>query len=692
MKVLLSWLKDFVDIDVSVQKLADTLTIGGLEVGDIQPAGADYILDIEVTPNRPDCLSIMGAARECAVGLNKTFIPHRLVFLPKTSMAYIKETEFGVKIKAQEACLRYIGKVLLDVDIAPSPDFIRERLEKIGLRSINNVVDITNYILIETGQPMHAFDYDKIQGKQIVVRFAREGEKIITIDDEERQLSKRDLVIADSRRPIALAGIMGGRDTEVTSKTKKVVLESAFFHPQTIRETAQRHALTTEASYRFERGVDFPMVDTASVYAVDLIRRYASKDSSKPTVVIDKAIDVITKQVPLSSKVILKYEDIEKVLGIMPSAFWIRRLIKNLGCEIAAVSKEGLKIQAPSFRGDLKTSIDYIEEIARFYGYDKILAQKLPELIVEKESALANFSETGFENRIRDILVTTGLSEVITYALLSEEEIARFKMKKALFLKNPLAKSYSALRPSILPSLLKAAEYNFNRGIYDLAVFELGKIYLDINGKPAERKVAGVLLSGKKYQDYFGNEMEYNFYDLKSVIETILGNFGINDYSIKETKQVFLSGSCSARIDMSAEQAAILGEASDEAKAYYDLKRDIYIGEVYLDTIKEVMEGEIQYHEVGQYPAVIRDISLLLSKEVPAGEIMKHIEGRDSLIREIEVIDVYEGRQIPPDKKSITIRIKFQSNEKTLKDTEVDKIYEEAKEILLRELPCQIRK
>jgi len=692
MKVLLSWLKDFVDIDVSVQKLADALTISGLEVGDIQPAGEDYVLDIEVTPNRPDCLSIMGIARECAVGLNKTFIPHRLVFLPKTSSAYIKETGFGVKIQAQEACPRYIGRVLLGVEIAPSPDFIRERLEKIGLRSINNIVDIINYILIETGQPMHAFDYDKIQGKQIVVRFAREGETIITIDEEERQLSKQDLVIADNRRPVALAGIMGGRETEVTANTKRVILESAFFRPQTIRESAKRHALTTEASYRFERGVDFPTVETASVYAVDLIRKYASKDSNKTTVVMDKTVDVITKQVPLSSKVVLKYKDIEKVLGIMPSAFWIRRLIKSLGCEIAAVSKEGLKIQAPSFRGDLKTSIDYIEEIARFYGYDKIPAQELPRLMVEKESVLGSFSETGFESRIRDMLIAAGLSEVITYALLSEEEIARFRIKNVLSLKNPLVKNYSVLRPSILPSLLKVAEYNFNHGTYDLAVFELGKVYLRMNGKPFERKVAGLLLSGKKYRDYFGNEMDYNFYDLKSVIETILSNFGIDGYSIKETKQVFLSGNCSARIEVLAKQAAILGEVSDEVKTYYNLKRDIYIGEVYLDTIKEEMKTAVRYQEIGQYPGVIRDISLLLPKEVAAGEIIKHIEGGDSLIREIDVIDVYEGKQIPPDKKSITVRIKFQSSERTLKDTEVDEIYEKIKEILLRELPAQIRK
>ncbi|MDP8233508.1 MAG: phenylalanine--tRNA ligase subunit beta [Candidatus Saelkia tenebricola] len=692
MKVLLSWLKDFVDIDVSVEQLADTLTKNGLEVGEIQSVGEDFVLDIEITPNRPDCLSIVGVARECAIGLSKRFTPPRLIFLPKISSAYLKETKFGVTIGAQEACLRYIGRVLLDVEIAPSPDFIKERLEKIGLRSINNVVDITNYILIETGQPMHAFDYDKIEGKQIIVRFAKEGEQIISLDETQRQLSKQDLVIADIKRPIALAGIMGGYDTEVTSKTRNVVLESAFFHPQTIRKAAQRHALTTEASYRFERGVDFPTVDTASVYAVDLISKYASRSSNKTTVIIDKTVDVIIKQVALSSKVVLKYEDVEKVLGIMPSVFWIRKLIKNLGCEIMSVSKESLKIQAPSTRSDLKINIDYIEEIARFYGYDKIPSQGLPELMVEKEPVLKNFSEKDFENQAKDVFIKTGLREVITYALLSEDEIEELKIKNTLPLKNPLAKSYSVLRPVIFPSLLKVAKYNFNRGVYDLAIFELGKVYSSINSEPCERKVAGILLSGKKYQDCFGNEIEYNFYDLKFAVETLLSYFKISDYSIKEAKQMFFSNSCSAEISVSNEKSALIGKVSGKIKTYYDLKRDIYIGEIYLDTIKKGMKNVIRHQKITQYPFIDRDFSLLLPKAVSAGEIIEHIQGKNDLICAVDIIDVYEGKQIPLDMKSITIRIRFQSDEKTLKDVEVDRICEGVKETLVKELPCQIRK
>jgi len=418
MKVLYSWLNDFVPIDVLPQELADSLTMAGLEVTQIEKVGDDWLLEIEVTPNRPDCLSVVGIARECAVVLGKRIKPPKIPFIPHTSAARIRENEFEVIIENSEACPRYIARILLNVEIKPSPDFIRERLEKIGLRPINNVVDITNYVLLELGQPMHAFDYDKLQGKKIIVRFAHQGEKIITLDDEERTLTTEDLIIADCNRAVALAGIMGGKNTEVSPDTKNVLLESAYFDPLTIRRTSQRLALTTESSYRFERGVDFVNVEQASLYVLDLIKKYCSP-SKRVQVHIDKNVDLIKKHVPVSSKVILKFSEVEKALGILPSAFWIRRIIQRLGCEIVSVTKDGLKIQSPSFRRDLKQPIDYIEEIVRLYGYDKIPEKDLPEIKVSQEDLLIEFGDSQFESQVRDVCQRLGLNEVISYALLS---------------------------------------------------------------------------------------------------------------------------------------------------------------------------------------------------------------------------------------------------------------------------------
>ncbi|MDP8252820.1 MAG: phenylalanine--tRNA ligase subunit beta [Candidatus Kaelpia aquatica] len=702
MKVLLSWLKDFIDIDVSVKELSASLTMIGLEVTSVDKIEEDdYLLDIEVTPNRPDCLSVLGLAREVGLALDKRAKHPRVVFLPRTSVACIKEAGFDITIEDGNACPRYIGRVLLGVRVQPAPDFIKDRLQNMGVRSINNVVDITNYLLLELGQPMHAFDYDKIKDHKIVVRKARKNEKIVTIDGVERELNTEDLVIADSKQPVALAGIMGGLATEVTAKTKNVLLESAYFDPPLIRRTAQRHGLMTESSYRFERGVDFVMVDTASKCAVDLIRKHASDNSlTNPTVVIDKAKDLIKKQLPLSSKVVLKFEDIEKKIGILPSSFWIRKTIKNLGCEPLSISKNMIKIEAPSYRRDLSSSIDYIEEIARLYGYDNIPVQELSTLELSSEEKLKEFNSGDLTNKVKDYLVREGLHETISYALLSKDEAARLDFPNMIFLDNPLVKSYSVLRPSIMPSLLKTAEYNFNRMNYNLALFESGKTYSyaqqesdELEGlkEPREIKAAAILLSGIKYRNCFGQELKHTFFDLKTIIERILNNFGIRDYNITTDQNHLYADSCSAKIMLGNDKIASLGKVSDEIKDYYGLKREVYIGEIVLDLVERFQKDDSKYKEISQYPAIERDISLVLSKSIAVAEVLFKIKDRDDLIQNVEIIDIYEGKQVGLGKKSIAVRIKFQSLERTLKDEEVDRIEAGIKDVLCAELSCQIR-
>jgi len=693
MKVICSWLKDFVNIDVSVKELSEVLTMAGFEVTSIdQIADDDYLLDIEVTPNRPDCLSILGLAREIGLALDKKTEHPKVVFLPRSSAASIKETGFDVTIEDGNDCPRYIGRVLLDVCIKESPDFIKDRLQKIGMRSINNVVDITNYLLLQLGQPMHAFDYDKVKGHKIIVRRAKKGEKIITIDEVERELTPEDLIIADSKSPIAIAGIMGGLETEVTQNTKNVLLESAYFNPPLIRRTAQKQGLMTESSYRFERGVDFVMTDIASKTAVDLIRKYGSNhNSNKPTVVIDKAKDIIKKQIPLSVNVVLEVKDIEKKLGIIPSSFWIRQVIKGLGCELLSISKDRIKIGSPSYRSDLKNSIDYIEEIARVYGYNNIPAKELPALKVSSRKSLEEFNDDGFKDRVKDFLVREGLHETINYALLSTEEAENLKFSNMIYLDNPLASSYSVLRPSLLPSLLKVANYNFNRMNYNLSFFELGKTYIYYQNEPQESETAAIMLSGIKYQDCFGGELSCTFFDIKAIIERTLNNFGIDGYNIVTDRNRFYSNSCSAKIMLGDKQLAALGEASSDIKGYYDLKREVYLGEIMLDVVESFQTDGFRCKKISQYPIIERDISLVLSKNITAAEVLSKIKDRDSLIAKAEIVDVYDGKQIEAGKKSLAVRIQFQSLERTLKDEEVDKIESDIKDILCKDLSAQIR-
>ncbi len=699
MKVLLSWLKDFVDIDIPIQELSLSLTMAGLEVESVEEVEeGDYLLDIEVTPNRPDCLSVVGLAREVGITLDKKTEHPKVVFLPRSSAASTKGAGFDITIENGDDCPRYIGRVLLDVQVKETPDFIRNRLHKIGIRSINNVVDITNYLLFELGQPMHVFDYDKIKDHKIIVRRAKKNEKIVTIDGIERELNAEDLVIADSKRPIALAGIMGGLETEVTERTKNVLLESAYFNPSLIRRTAQKHGLMTDSSYRFERGVDFVMVDGASKSAVDLIRKHASdKDSTQPTVIVDRAKDLIKKQVPLTSKAILKFEDIERKIGVLPSSFWIRKTFKSLGCELLSISKDMIKIGAPSYRSDLTSSIDYIEEIARIYGYDNIPAQGLPDLEVSSEENLKEFNDSGFKERVKDYLVRERLHETISYALLSKDEAGRLNFPNVISLDNPLVKSYSVLRPSIMPSLLKIAEYNFNRTNYDLALFELGKVYSYFEQKPEgakepkEDKAVAILLSGIKYQDCFGEELNYTFFDLKAIIERVLNKFGIRDCSVIADQNSFYADSCSAKIMLGDDKIASLGKVSEEIGDYYGLKREVYLGEIRLDLVERFKKDEFKYSEISQYPAIERDISLILPQPTTAAEALSKIKDKDDLIRSVEVIDIYEGKQIGQGKKSLAIRIQFQSLERTLKDEEVDRIEAEIKKVLCEELSCQIR-
>ncbi|MGE4357715.1 MAG: phenylalanine--tRNA ligase subunit beta, partial [Candidatus Omnitrophota bacterium] len=441
MKVTYNWLKDFVEIKISPPLLAEKLTMAGLEVVSLEKFDDDWVFEIEITTNRPDWLSVLGIAREISAITGKRFKYPRL----KSTVSYQSVTALPLKIRIEDkkGCLRYIGRIIDNVEIKPSPSWLQKRLIAVGLRPINNVVDITNYYLIETGQPMHAFDYDKIEGKTIIVRRAKEGEEIVTIDGERRKLDSSILVIADEIKPIAIAGIMGGKDSEVSDSTKTILLESAYFEPITIRRASQKLGLVTESSYRFERKVDLGTVYQAPLFALELIRKFAS--SHKKRIISGKMIDLGLKE--KEDKVIcLNIRRVSDFLGKEITSEEIEDILEKLGFYVRK-KKLFWEVQIPSFRRDIEIEEDLIEEIARIYGYDKFpltlpRSEKIPQFVIDN-------SLQEMKKKIYETLLGMGFTEVITYSLVGKVLLGRTNLnytEEWLRVSNYLSKEQEFLR------------------------------------------------------------------------------------------------------------------------------------------------------------------------------------------------------------------------------------------------------
>ncbi|MBU1061665.1 MAG: phenylalanine--tRNA ligase subunit beta, partial [Candidatus Omnitrophica bacterium] len=471
MRVSLDWLNDFITVKGDVNKVQHSLTMIGLEVTSILDIEDDKVMDIEVTPNRPDCLCILGIARELAAALNKP-----LKIPPSISKNIMKKGRDGGSVKIEVSnkkdCSRYIGCILKNVKLSPSPGWLVSRLNAMGVRSINNIVDITNYTLFETGQPLHAFDFDKLEGKKIIVRRAKNGEDIVTIDGVKRELDPSILVIADAKKPVAIAGIMGGKDTEIASDTKNILLESAYFEPNIIRKTQRKLGLASESSYRFERGVDPGMVLSASARAQELIREIASGRVS------GKISDIGTK-ISVTKEILLSLDEIPRILGIEISSQKAIDFFKRLSLFAAKKGKGKVLVRIPSYRQDLERDIDLIEELARLYGYDKVPA-KIPRFTIQKTYEEEKKESTNLEKEAKRILSSLGMNEIVTYTLTSRFSIEALggSFDEVIRLKNPLSSNQEFMRASLASEMLEVMSWNLNRGNTLIQLFELNKVYL----------------------------------------------------------------------------------------------------------------------------------------------------------------------------------------------------------------------
>jgi len=685
MRVSFDWLKDLVASKIEVNKARDFLTMAGLEIASSADIEGDHVMEIEVTPNRPDCLSVLGIARELSAASGV------LIKLPESVRKnYMKKgsARGGAKIEIldKNACTRYVGSTMKNVKVGPSPKWLSQRLGAMGVRSVNNIADITNYVLFELGQPLHAFDLDKLEKNRVVVRRAKKGESIVTIDGINRTLDSNILVIADASKPVAIAGIMGGKNTEITDSTKNILIESACFDPVIVRKACRQLGLASESSYRFERGVDQAMIFAASSRAQELIKETAGGRLAGK---ISDAGAGIEKE----KEITLSLDEVPRILGINIASEDIKDIFKKLN--LSPVKKKNkITVTIPSYRTDLGKDIDLIEEVARLYGYDKI-PSRLPAFTPHKTYQLEK--KTAYlENEIRRILCGMGLNEIMTYSLTSRNAMEHLgiSLENLVSLKNPMSSQQEIMRPSLLSEMLEVLNWNLNRKNSLLQLFELNKVYImnKATGQAEETMRLSIGICGNKPGNWKEKPRELDLFDLKGIIEILLDYIGAADYKIEKTEHSSLKENMAIAVNVNAKACGVFGEVKEDVARKFDIKRKVYMAEFSLDSLLSCANLKKTYKSLPKYPSIKRDIAILLDDTINASGIYDVIkEEARELVKSVDVFDLYKGQQIQEGKKSLAYTIEYRSDERTLNDKEVNEIHKKVQDALTKRLGAQIR-
>jgi phenylalanyl-tRNA synthetase beta chain len=633
------------------------------------------VVEFEITSNRPDCFSVVGLAREAAVTYRKVF--------NKPVIAY-NETDgnvsdyTSVEVLDSDLCPRYMAKVIKNVKIEPSPAWLRNRLRACGVRTINNIVDITNYVMLEYGQPMHAFDLNDISGSKIVVRRAKENEVIETLDEQERKLDSSMLVICDVDKPIAVAGVMGGANSEITSDTNTILFESANFEPSSVRITAKKLGMRTESSSRFEKGLDPIDAENAIKRACQLITELGAGE------VVYGAIDV--KDFKENKREIkLRADKINSFLGLDLSNDYMIDILQRLEFE---VDKENMIVKVPTFRPDVLVEADIAEEIARFYGYDNI---KPTLLSGEAVQGGKNYSQK-IEEEIKKALIGEGFYEIETYSFTTPKvfDLLNVPMESSLreyiTIMNPLGEENSIMRTTTISSMLETLARNYSHRAEEVKLFEIGRVYLPkklpLNELPEEKEKVTLGMYGS-----------YDFYDLKGSIEELLDRLGIYDYEILPCNDnpIFHPGR-TALLKKDDKEFALLGEIYPTVLENYEIKCRAYVAEIDFESLKEMADFEVEYKQLPKYPSMSRDLALVVKDEIFVNQIEKIIkECAGNLLETITLFDIYKGKQIPEGMKSVAYSIVFRADNRTLKDDEVNTIFNVTVEKLRSNLGAKLR-
>ena len=658
MKISYEWLREYVNTKMRPEKLSHLLTMAGHEVESIEHKNQDVVFDMEITPNRSDCLSHIGMAKEVAAVTDKS------LKLPKVTLNAKTKTKvtFKVEIEDSSLCSRYSCRVLKDLKVSQSPKWLIRRLESIGLRPINNVVDSTNFVLFETGQPLHAFDADKIDGKTIYIRNARKNEKIVTLDGVERLLSPSMLIIADQSKPIAIAGVMGGKDTEVTNATKNILLESAYFNNISVRRTAAKLSLSTDSSYRFERGIDIDSVVASSDRASSLI-----VDIAKATTL--NISDYGIKKKPIV-KIDLRSKQLNKVLGTDLNSKQITSVLEKLGFKVTGTSL--MEIIAPSYRHDVSREADLIEEVARIFGYENIETIPL-SVIVTDENELSKRARAKREIT-KNFLISSGYSEALTYSLLSKQAIkdTAFSEDNLVVIRNPLSKEQEAMRQSLLPGLLKAVSYNLSRQVYDIKFYELSNIYFKQDLHYKEEPSLAIIEYGKLKTKQSSPINSSPMFDIKGAVTSLSERLSIKDLSFENTTHpLFVKGQTIAVLS-EGRLIGTIGKIKESIAKTFNIKGAVFAGEFNFDQILLSSTLVKSYKVLPRFPYSYRDISFALENQIPYKEIASLIKKTGGpFIESIELLSEYQHKDIGKDKRALALRVLFRAKEKTLTEDEI---------------------
>lgn len=641
----------------------------------------DVIFELEITPNRPDCLSMIGVCREIRAETgNPVSLPD--ILLEENDIDINRKT--SVTIDAPDLCSRYAARLIQGVKIGESPEWLKKRLESIGIGVINNIVDATNFVMMEYGQPLHAFDYDKLAENRIVVRRASNGEKLTTLDEDERELTPDMLVIADADQPVALAGVMGGYDSEITESTCDVLLESANFSASSIRSTSKKLGIHTEASYRFEREADPEGVITALDRATQLIVEIAGGSTCKGIVDVYPG-----KSEPLQIK--LRIERVNFILGTELVTPEIDRILMNLGFDVIQQDDNIFQVTLPSYRPDITREIDLIEEIARVYGYDNI-PTSLPKgdfPVPVPDNATVMYS------RIKRFLLGAGMMESVNYSFSHPNCFDKIQvsednpLRKAYELQNPLSPEMSILRTTLIPSLLENAQHNHNHQIDSIALFEISTVFAQ-DSEPL--RVAGVI-TGEIGGGVYGNPYKApDFFDVKGIVEGIMEVCNISDYTLLKTEDPTFHPGRNVAVIIDENRVGILGEVHPKVQENYELPYKAYLFELDLEALADAVDFNIQFEPIPIYPSVQRDLAIVVDQRLPSDSPIDIIyTSGGELVDSVRLFDVYEGDQVPDDKKSLAYTITYNSDTETLTDIAVNDLHDKIVNRLNEELGAELR-
>lgn len=756
MDISYNWLRELAGVALGPRELAERLTMAGLAVDAVHESGEDFVLEFDLTSNRPDCLSHLGVAREAAALAGGSV---RLPVAEAASAGGRAEEFTSVIIEDAGLCPRYAARVVRGVKIAPSPDWLARRLQAIGQRPINNVADITNFVMHEMGQPLHAFDLSKLAEYRIVVRRAHAGERLKTLDGVERELDERTLVIADASRAVAVAGVMGGEETEISDATVDVLVESAYFDPQSVRRTSKALGLQTEASYRFERGVDYEGVRRAQDRCVALICELAGGTAT------EDAIDVYPTRIAPPT-VYLRPRRVEELTGLSVPAEESLRILRSLGFEPvghgagggnghapaegpgeeaalqppaspegespASPKGEGAKLffVVPTWRTDVSIEEDLVEEVARVYGYERI-GEALPPSPVTGEYL------TGDRRRraARQVLTAAGFNEAINLSFIDEAGASRFEPVPGLVreggevgegafvrLSNPIVEGARLMRPTLLPGLLEAVRRNFNHGTRDVRLFETGRVFaggaagFDVKeelerlagaepggaeegmlegegiARPTEVEAFALVVTGEALEEGRAAGRAADFFDLKGALEAAADAMRVGGLEFTPAPVRHLREGQAARVLLGGVEVGTAGRLSEELAAGHKFRQPVYVAEVDLGALLASGERPARYRPLPRFPSVLRDVSLVADRSVTYGSMRSAVLALGlEECRGVSLVDVYEGANLPEGRRSLTLRVEYRADDRTLRDEEAEAMHARAVAALESEFGAQLR-